>query len=96
MQTQGLTFEQQKELLLLQLQHDWLKHEVQIKKQVEIERIRQETETERARLEFEVSRLYRSKSDEQYGDGKGKQDPRHPFDLNNLRLLPQFHDSDPG
>ncbi|KAK0131239.1 hypothetical protein N1851_034061 [Merluccius polli] len=40
-QTQGLTYEQQKELLLLQLEHEKCKYEMEAKKQIELEMIRQ-------------------------------------------------------
>lgn len=40
-QTRGLTFEQQKELLLLQMEHENHKCELEAKKQIELEVIRQ-------------------------------------------------------
>lgn len=36
---QGLTFEQQKEILMLKLEHEKIKHELEIKKQLELRRI---------------------------------------------------------
>ncbi|KAG1932777.1 hypothetical protein F2P79_020923 [Pimephales promelas] len=54
-QVQGLTFEQQKELLVMQMDHEKLKHELEIKKQIELERIRQQTE--KSKLDLEEYRL---------------------------------------
>ncbi len=42
--THGLTFEQQKEMLMLQLDHEKMKHELDIKKQLEVEKMRQSIE----------------------------------------------------
>lgn len=50
--TQGLTFEQQKEILLLQMAHEKVKHELEIKKWIEVERICQQSE--KAKLDLEV------------------------------------------
>lgn len=51
----GLTFEQQKELLLLQLEHDKFKLQVEMEKELALENVWQKTEE--ARLEVEQSRL---------------------------------------
>ena len=79
-QTQGLTFEQQKELLLLQLEHEKSKYEMEAKKQIELEILRQR---EGYRLVAESQR------------GQGSAVAARPFDINNLRLLPPFNEKDP-
>ncbi|KAL7375678.1 hypothetical protein ABVT39_021972 [Epinephelus coioides] len=52
---QGLTFEQQKELLLLQMEHDKIKFEMEAKKQLELEVIRQQTEKVKLELGYRQS-----------------------------------------
>ncbi|KAK0135460.1 Transposable element Tcb2 transposase [Merluccius polli] len=79
-QTQGLTYEQQKELLLLQLEHEKCKYEMEAKKQIELEIIRQREG-------------YRLVAESQRGQGSGV--GARPFDINNLRLLPPFNEKDP-
>ncbi|KAL7396595.1 hypothetical protein ABVT39_008360, partial [Epinephelus coioides] len=54
-QVQGLTFEQQKELLLLQMEHDKIKFEMEAKKQLELEVIRQQTEKVKLELGYRQS-----------------------------------------
>ena len=97
----GLTFDQQKELLMLQLDHDKFKLKAELEKELAVERMRQQTE--QAKLEMEQSRLTLIKEgklsaaselskksslvSEQSCDG---------FDvLGNLRLLPKFSEKDP-
>ncbi len=106
-QTHGLTFEQQKEMLVLQLEHEKMKHELEIKseemkheleikRQIEVERIRQESE--KARLDLEKSRLSMIRDGKLTGEAQGGQAPQplvHRFNVNNLRLLPQFNERDP-
>lgn len=94
-QTQGLTFDQQKELLLIQLDHDKCKHELQIKKQIEVERIRQEIE--QAKLDLEGHRLSLANNSKGSTEDQSGQLSRAmcSFDINNLRLLPQFNEKDP-
>ncbi|KAL7371523.1 hypothetical protein ABVT39_000330 [Epinephelus coioides] len=55
MEVQGLTFEQQKELLLLQMEHDKIKFEMEAKKQLELEVIRQQTEKVKLELGYRQS-----------------------------------------
>lgn len=43
----GLSFEQQKELLLLQIEHDKLQHTAEVKKQLALETMKYETEQAR-------------------------------------------------
>ncbi|KAL7401353.1 hypothetical protein ABVT39_026844 [Epinephelus coioides] len=54
-QAQGLTFEQQKELLLLQMEHDKIKFEMEAKKQLELEVIHQQTEKMKLELGYRQS-----------------------------------------
>ncbi|KAI3374913.1 hypothetical protein L3Q82_021054, partial [Scortum barcoo] len=68
-QGQGLTFEQQKELLLMQMEHEKRKHELEIKKQIEVERIRQETE--KSKLDLQGYRLSLNKSGKVVWGGSG-------------------------
>lgn len=91
-QSQGLTFEQQKEILILQMEHEKMKQELEIKKQLELERIRQESE--RAKLDLERQRLALVR-DGMLSENQGRQvasSPAPRFDVNNLCLLPQFND----
>ena len=87
-QTQGLTFEQQKELLLLQLEHARHKCELEAKKQIELEVILQ---WEGYRLSLGKDSKWAAESPEGQGSGVGAR----PFDINNLRLVPQFNKNDP-
>ena len=79
-ETQGLTFEQQKELLSMQLEHERFKCEIEAKKQIELEVIRQREG-------------YRLAAESQRGQVSGV--GARPFDTNNLRLLPPFNERDP-
>lgn len=87
-QASSLSFEQQKEILLLQLSHDKRRYEMEFEKEISVERMRQETE--KAKIDMEGQRL-------SMGEWHGVQGPKSPprFDANNLRLLPQFNESDP-
>ena len=87
LQTQGLTFEQQKELLLLQWEFEKQKHELEVRKQVELEVIRQQTE--KVKLDLEERRA--SVTQEVKWSGASV----HSFDVRNLRLLPPFNERDP-
>ena len=49
--TSGLTFEQQKELLMLQLDHDKFKLKAELEKELAVEKMRQQTE--QAKLDME-------------------------------------------
>jgi len=55
MATGGLTFEQQREMLVLQLDHDKLKQRAEIEKQLAVERLR--VQTEEAKLALQQCRL---------------------------------------
>lgn len=101
----SLTFEQQKELLLLQLSHEKERQEaetercrLEVEKQVTIERLR--LETEQAKIALQTARLGLVR------DGKLSEDvlhseegssslPRAPDVVRNLRLLPKFNEKDP-
>lgn len=85
-QAPGLTFEQQKELLLIQLEFDKQKHELETRKQIELEALRQGTE--KAKLELEGRRLSEGLSERASASVRA-------FDIGNLRLVPQFNDRDP-
>lgn len=54
-QQPGLTFEQQKELMRMQLEHESAKHELELKSKLELERIRQQSE--KAKLDWIGCRL---------------------------------------
>lgn len=89
-QAHGLTFELQKEMLVLQLEHDKIKH-----KQIEVERMHQELD--RANMDLERSRSAMRKEGTLTGEARrgltpGSFVPR--FDVNNVRLLPQLNERD--
>lgn len=94
-QTLGLTFEQQKELLVLQFENQKNKHKLEIKKQIEFERMHQEMD--RAKMDLERSRLAMIKDGTLGGEARGGPNPGTVprFDINSLRLLPQFNEQDP-
>lgn len=50
-QTLGLFFKQQRDMLVLQLEHEKIKHELEIKKQIEVERMCHDLEREKLDLE---------------------------------------------
>lgn len=52
-QSTGLSFEQQEELLLLQIEHEKLNHEAEVEKQLTLEKMKYETEQARVTLERE-------------------------------------------
>lgn len=54
-QQPGLTFEQQKELMRMQLEHESAKHELELKSKLELEHIRQQSE--KVKLDLEGCRL---------------------------------------
>uniref|UniRef100_A0A3B4ZKQ1 Gypsy retrotransposon integrase-like protein 1 n=1 Tax=Stegastes partitus TaxID=144197 RepID=A0A3B4ZKQ1_9TELE len=90
-QTHGLTFEQQKELLLLQLEHDRTKHESEIRQNIEIEKIRQQIEREKLEVEG-----YRLSLKPDSGNRRQVLKPElQSFDVSNLRWLPPFNEKDP-
>ncbi|CAJ1087102.1 uncharacterized protein LOC117532417 [Xyrichtys novacula] len=99
----GLTFEQQKEILILQMEHEKIKQEhekmtqeLEMKKQLELARIHQESE--RAKVDLERQRLTLVRDGRLSGedqDRQGASSSAHRFDVNNLRLLPQFNERDP-
>ncbi len=93
--THGLTFEQQKEMLMLQLDHEKMKHELDIKKQLEVEKMRQSIE--KAKIDLEGDRLLMVREGLLSSEAHDRQQARSSdrFDLSNLRLLPQFNEKDP-
>lgn len=83
----NFTFEQQKELLLLQLEHDKSKRHAEL-------------ELEKAKLELQHFKLDLIRQGKMAGDLSGvcATSPGafpHLFDVRNLRLLPQFSEQDP-
>lgn len=96
----NFTFKQQKEVLKLQLEHDKMR-QVEIEKQLAIEKLR--FQTEQAKLQLQQYKLDLMKSGKLIGDGSFEVDasscfPGSPdcFDvLGNLRLLPKFSEKDP-
>ena len=94
----NLTFEQQKEMLLLQLEHDKVKQRTEIEKQIAIEKMH--CEMEQAKLSLQKSRLELIKSGEMVDESVDGllPPPESPdgFDvLGNLRLLPKFNEKEP-
>lgn len=98
----NLTFEQQKEMLLIQLKHDEIMQKAEIDKQLMVEKLR--FETEQAKLALEQHRLELIKSGMIISDcsvgfeGGSLVSSREDegFDvLGNLRLLPKFNERDP-
>lgn len=68
-----------------------MKHELEIKKEIEVERIRQESE--------KAIHLAKVREGVLSGEDKGGRVSRssvYHFDVNNLRLLPKFNEKDPG
>ncbi|KAI9523060.1 hypothetical protein NQZ68_031920, partial [Dissostichus eleginoides] len=55
LQASSRSFEQHKEMLLLQLSHDKMRYEMEFEKEIAVERMRQETE--KAKLDMEGQRL---------------------------------------
>uniref|UniRef100_A0A3B4TE40 Gypsy retrotransposon integrase-like protein 1 n=1 Tax=Seriola dumerili TaxID=41447 RepID=A0A3B4TE40_SERDU len=96
----NFTFEQQKEVLKMQLEHDKMR-QVEIEKQLAIEKLR--FQTEQAKLQFQQNTLDLMKSGKSMGDGSFEVDASLSvpgsskcFDvLGNLRLLPKFCEKDP-
>ena len=96
----NFTFEQQKEVLKLQLEHDKLR-QVEIEQQLAIERLR--FQTEQAKLQLQQYRLDLMKSGKSFGDGSFEADASSGFlgsserfdVLGNLKLLPKFSEKDP-
>ncbi|XP_030283654.1 uncharacterized protein LOC115587797 [Sparus aurata] len=101
----NLTFEQQKELLLLQLAHEKDKQKMEMErqrlefeKQVAIERLRRETE--QAKIDLQATRLGLVKEGKLSGEvlqgGDGSSSPsKSPDMVSSLRLLPKFNEKDP-
>lgn len=106
----NLTFEQQKELMSLQISFekekqelelekqkmDMEKHKLEADKQVEIERLRRETE--QAKTDLQNTRLTLVKEGKLSGDvllDEGRSSLSSPDMVSNLRLLPKFNEEDP-
>ncbi len=94
-QQPGLTFEQQKELMRMQLEHERAKHKLEVKKQLELERIRQQSE--KAKLDLEGCRLSMIKEGVLSADGGGQagSSGKRPLDISNLQWVPPFNERDP-
>lgn len=92
-QAQGLTFEQQKELLLLQMEHDERKRQLDIKKQIELAVIHQQTE--KAKLDLQGCWVAQGKASSEDQGGQGTGSGVSPFDVRNLRLVPHFNEREP-
>ena len=85
-----LTFEQQKELLLLQLEHERLKND----RQLEMEVLRQKTEMHK--LEVQQYRLELIREGKLASEGLVQRKGEYEFDVGtNLRLVPHFTEADP-
>ncbi len=100
--TNNLTFEQQKELLMLQLEHDKLIKAAEIEKQLAADKLRYQTE--QTKLSLQQYRFDLIKSGKPVTDVSGELEsssflPEYSeecFDvLGNLRLLPKFNERDP-
>lgn len=97
----ALTFEQQREMLILQLRHDEVMQKAEIEKQLHVEKLH--FETEQAKIALEQHRLELIKdgtltSDRSVGLEVASSVPSRDesFDvLGNLRLLPKFSERDP-
>lgn len=99
----NLIFEQQKELLLLQLSHEkdkqWLELErLEMKKQVAIERLR--CETEQAKIDLQATRLRLVKDgklsrEALQGEDVSSAPLQSPDIVSSLCLLPKFNERDP-
>lgn len=100
--TGGLTIEQQKEMLMLQLQHDKMKHDAEIEKQLAVEKLRFQAELAKVALEQYKLDLIKSgklRSDSSVGRESFSSCPvltDERFDVSgNLQLLPKFCEKDP-
>lgn len=86
----ALTFEQQKELLLLQLAHDKETFQLELEQKIVVERLRRDTE----QVKLEMVRDGRLSGDflrgEEYPVGSKSSDL-----VANLRLVPKFNEQDP-
>lgn len=95
----ALSFEQQRELLLLQMEHEKLKHKVQVEKELALENMKFDIEQARITLEHEKLSLIREGRLSQgasQGPGGDSSIVGHSFDqVGNLRLVPLFNERDP-
>ncbi|KAI9526559.1 hypothetical protein NQZ68_038643 [Dissostichus eleginoides] len=83
LQANSLSFEQQKEMLLLQkemlllqLSHDKMRYEMEFEKEIAVERMRQETE--KTKLDMEGQRLSMGRDGAVLGEWHGVQVPKSP------------------
>ncbi|KAI9529444.1 hypothetical protein NQZ68_011153 [Dissostichus eleginoides] len=76
LQASSLSFEQQKEMLLLQLSHDKMRYEMEFEKEIAVERMRQETE--KAKIDMEGQRLSMGRDGAVLGEWHGVQVPKSP------------------
>ncbi|XP_060777490.1 uncharacterized protein LOC132886624 isoform X1 [Neoarius graeffei] len=98
---EGLSFDQRKELLLLQIQHEKYKIEAEFQKDLAVEKLRQETEQTRLDLEHKLQVIREGKITPAPRLNSGlhfsvDQSDTLGFDVRgNLRLVPKFSESDP-
>ena len=93
-QKANLSFEQQKELMLIQLEMDRNRHQ----NEIEVEKMRQKTEQAKINLQREKLELVREgKIDQKLLEGDGDSvSGNNTFDLvGSLRLMPKFNEKDP-
>lgn len=96
----GLTFEQRKELMLLQFEQEQMRMKAEAEKEIELERVRQETEKMKLELQQYKLHLIRDgkindapSGDQSFSTCSGSSSS---LDLSScLRLMPQFNEKDP-
>ena len=75
------------------MEHDERKHQLDIKKQIELAVIHQQTEKDK--LDLEGCRLAQGKASSEDQGGQGTRSGVSPFDVCNLRLVPHFNEREP-
>ena len=93
---EGLSFEQRKELLRLQIDHEKFKVSAEHEKAVTLEKIRQETEQVRLEFEHKLQMEREAKVPARPHSRLESGSDVSSFDvLSNVRLMPKFSESDP-
>ena len=93
---EGLSFEQRKELLRLQIDHEKFKVSAEHEKAVTLEKIRQETEQVRLEFEHKLQMEREAKVHARPHSRLESGSDVSSFDvLSNVRLMPKFSESDP-
>lgn len=96
---EGLTFEQRKELMVLQFEQEQVKLKVEIEKEIQLERVRQETEKMKLELQQYKLNLIRDGklvNEATLGEQSFSTSSSGPADVGAcLRLLPHFNERDP-